>query len=87
MTNAPGMFMNLMNTIFQPYLDSFVVVFIDDILVYSENEKEHKNHLTVVLEILRAKKLYANLSKCEFWIKEVMFHGHIILDGKIQVDP
>ena len=66
LTNAPDIFMNLMNAIFQPYLDSFVVVFIDDILVYFDSEEEHKKHLTLVLEILKEKKLFAKLSKCEF---------------------
>ena len=66
LTNAPSIFMNLMNTIFQPYLDTFVVVFIDDILVYTNDEEEHKKHFTIMLETFRAKKLYANILKCEF---------------------
>lgn len=78
LTNTPVVFMNLMNRGFQPYLDRFVVVFIDDILVYSMSEAKHDEHLRVVLEILHKKKLYAKLSKCEFWLKEVTFLGHVV---------
>ncbi|GJZ32128.1 putative reverse transcriptase domain-containing protein [Tanacetum coccineum] len=67
LTNAPAVFMDLMNRIFHEYLDKFVIVFIDDILVYSKSEEEHERHLRIVLEILRQKKLYAKFSKCEFW--------------------
>ena len=77
-TNAPAVFMDYMNKIFHPYLDKFVVVFIDDILVYSKNEAEHADHLRIVLKILKEKKLYAKLSKCEFWLEEVKFLGHVI---------
>ncbi|KAE8668680.1 Detected protein of unknown function [Hibiscus syriacus] len=86
-TNAPAAFMDLMNRIFQPYLDQFVVVFIDDILVYSKSKEEHSSHLKRVLQILREKKLYAKLSKCEFWLKEVTFLGHVISAEGIRVDP
>jgi hypothetical protein len=86
-TNAPGVFMEYMNCIFHPYLDKFVVVFIDDILIYSKFEEEHVEHLRIVLETLREKKLYAKLSKCEFWLKEVCFLGHVISSGGIVVDP
>jgi hypothetical protein len=86
-TNAPGVFMEYMNRIFHPYLDKFVVVFIDDILIYSKSEEEHAEHLRIVLETLREKKLYAKLSKCEFWLKEVSFLGHVISSGGIAVDP
>jgi hypothetical protein len=86
-TNAPGVFMEYMNCIFHPYLDKFVVVFIDDILIYSKFEEEHAEHLRIVLETLREKKLYAKLSKCEFWLKEVCFLGHVISSGGIVVDP
>ncbi|WJX19257.1 hypothetical protein P8452_08970 [Trifolium repens] len=86
-TNAPGVFMEYMNRIFHPFLDKFVVVFIDDILVYSKSEEEHVEHLRIVLETLREKKLYAKLSKCEFWLKEVSFLGHVISSGGIAVDP
>ncbi|CAJ2633448.1 unnamed protein product [Trifolium pratense] len=86
-TNAPGVFMEYMNRIFHSFLDKFVVVFIDDILVYSKSEEEHKEHLQIVLQILKEKKLYAKLSKCEFWLKEVSFLGHVISSGGIAVDP
>jgi hypothetical protein len=86
-TNAPGVFMEYMNRIFHPYLDKFVVVFIDDILVYSKSEEEHAEHLKVVLQTLKDKKLYAKLSKCEFWLKEVSFLGHVISSNGIAVDP
>jgi hypothetical protein len=87
LTNAPAVFMDLMNRVFWFYLDKCVVVFIDDILVYSSSYLEHKKHLRKVLEILRENKLYAKLDKCEFWLKEVIFLGHIILAGGICVDP
>ena len=87
LTNAPAIFMAYMNRIFRPYLDKFVVVFIDDILVYSKTEREHAGHLRLVLQILREKKLYAKLSKCEFWIKEVKLFGHVASHGGISVDP
>ncbi|GJR23508.1 putative reverse transcriptase domain-containing protein [Tanacetum coccineum] len=77
LTNAPAVFMDLMNRIFHEYLDKFVIVFIDDILVYSKSEEEHEQHLRIVLEILRQKKLYAKFSKCEFWLQQVAFLGHI----------
>ncbi|GAU29258.1 hypothetical protein TSUD_392080 [Trifolium subterraneum] len=86
-TNAPGVFMEYMNRIFHSFLDKFVVVFIDDILVYSKSEEEHKEHLRIVLQVLKEKKLYAKLSKCEFWLKEVNFLGHVISSGGIAVDP
>ena len=86
-TNAPGVFMEYMNRIFHPYLDRFVVVFIDDILVYSKSEEEHAEHLRIVLEVLKEKKLYAKLSKCEFWLSEVSFLGHVISGDGIAVDP
>ncbi|GJT29847.1 putative reverse transcriptase domain-containing protein [Tanacetum coccineum] len=78
LTNAPAVFMDLMNRIFHEYLDKFVIVFIDDILVYSKSEEEHEQHLRIVLEILRQKKLYAKFSKCEFWLQRVAFLGHIV---------
>lgn len=77
-TNAPGVFMEYMNWTFHPYLDKFVVVFIDDILVYPKTEEEHAEHLRVVLEVLREKRLFAKLSKCDFWLEEVSFLGHVI---------
>ena len=87
LTNAPAIFMDYMNRIFRPYLDKFVVVFIDDILIYSKNEKEHEEHLRIVLQILKEKKLFAKLSKCEFWLSEVKFLGHVISQEGVAVDP
>ena len=87
LTNAPTAFMDLMNRVFRPYVDQFVVVFIDDILVYSKDAQEHKQHLRIVLETLRENKLYAKLSKCDFWLKEVSFLGHIVSAEGIRVDP
>ena len=86
-TNAPAIFMDYMNRIFRPYLDQFVVVFIDNILIYSENKEEHADHLRMVLEVLREHKLYGKLSKCEFWLDEVQFLGHVISAQGISVDP
>jgi hypothetical protein len=87
LTNAPAYFMNLMNKVFMEYLDQFVVVFIDDILIYSPNEETHEDHLRLVLQKLRDNQLYAKFSKCDFWLKEVAFLGHIVIDGGIKVDP
>jgi hypothetical protein len=87
LTNAPAFFMNLMNNVFMDYLDKFVVVFIDDILIYSQSEEEHVDHLKMVLQRLREHQLYAKLSKCEFWINEVRFLGHIINKDGLVVDP
>ena len=78
LTNAPAAFMDLMNRVFQPYVDRFVVVFIDDILVYSKDREDHDTHLQAVLETLRNKQLYAKLIKCKFWLREVSFLGHIV---------
>jgi hypothetical protein len=86
LTNAPAYFMYLMNKVFREYVDKFVVVFIDDILVFSRNEEEHEEHLRLVLQKLREYQLYAKFSKCEFWLKEVSLLGHIITDGGIVVD-
>jgi len=86
-TNAPGVFMEYMNRIFHPYLDQFVVVLIDDILVYSKSKEEHVGHLRIVLQVLKEKQLFAKLSKCEFWLREVSFLGHVISKGSIAVDP
>ncbi|WVZ76442.1 hypothetical protein U9M48_024418 [Paspalum notatum var. saurae] len=87
LTNAPAYFMQLMNSVFMDYLDKFVVVFIDDILIYSKTEAEHEEHLRLVLQRLREHKLYAKFSKCEFWIDEVRFLGHVVSKGGIAVDP
>ena len=78
LTHAPAYFMNLMNKIFMDELDKFVVVFIDDILIYSKSAEEHEQHLRVVLEKLRVHRLYAKFSKCEFWLEKVAFLGHIL---------
>jgi hypothetical protein len=87
LTNAPAYFMYLMNKVFMEYLDKFVVVFIDDILVFSRSEEEHEEHLRLVLQKLREHQLYAKFSKCAFWLKEISFLGHIVTDGGIVVDP
>jgi hypothetical protein len=85
--NGPALFMDLMNRVFQPYLDKFVVVFIDGILVYSNSFEEHGEHLRQTLQTLRDHQLYAKLSKCEFWLKRVMFLGHAISIEGVFVDP
>jgi hypothetical protein len=87
LTNAPAYFMYLMNKVFMEYLDKFMVVFIDDILIFSKNEEEHNKHLRLVLQKLKENQLYAKLNKCEFWLKEVSFLGHIISEGGISIDP
>ena len=87
LTNAPAYFMNLMNKVFMDELDKFVVVFIDDIFIYSKNVQEHEQHLRVVLEKLRAHKLYAKFSKCEFWLEKVAFFDHILTAEEVAVDP
>jgi hypothetical protein len=87
LTNAPSYFMYLMNKVFMESLDKFMVVFIDDNLILSMNDEEHVEHLRLVLQKLRENQLYAKLSKCEFWLKEVLFLGHIISEGGISVDP
>src|SRR3954470_16380134 len=86
-TNAPAVFMDYMNRIFQPFVDQFVVVFIDDILIYSRTPQEHEEHLRIVLSVLQENKLFAKLSKCEFWMTEVRFLGHVISQGGVAVDP
>ncbi|GKB43443.1 reverse transcriptase domain-containing protein [Tanacetum coccineum] len=87
LTNAPTIFMDLMNRVCRPYLDKFVIVFIDDILIYSKTQEEHVEHLRLVLELLKKEKLYAKFSKCEFWLREVQFIGHVINGNGIHVDP
>ena len=86
-TNAPATFMSLMNRVFFEQLDRFVVVFIDDILVYSRSRDEHAEHLRTVLEVLRQNQLFAKLSKCEFWMDRVAFLGHVLSEGGVSVDP
>ena len=84
---AFGFFMDLMNIVFKKYLDKFIIVFIDDILIYSKTQEEHAEHLKIALEILRNEKLYAKFSKCEFWLQEVQFLGHVVNKEGIKVDP
>ena len=87
LTNAPAAFMDLMNRVLQPYLDQFVVVFVDDILIYSQSEVEHEDHLRIVLQLLRDHQLYAKFSKCEFWLTKVGFLGHVASASGVSVDP
>ena len=87
LTNSPAAFMDVMNGVFRTYLDKFVVVFIDDILIYSKDKEEHTNHLRTMLQTLRKHQLYAKLKKCEFWLTEVTFLGHAVTKEGIKVDP
>jgi hypothetical protein len=86
LTNAPAIFMDLMNRVCKPYLDRFIIVSIDDILIYSRSKKEHEEHLRLALELLSKEKLFDKFSKCEFWLREVQFLGHVIDQGGIHVD-
>ena len=86
-TNDPAAFMDLMNRVFKPYLDEFVNVFIDDILIYSKSKVENVKLLGLALQILRDRELYAKLSKCEFWLSSISFLGHVINEEDISVDP
>ena len=86
LTNAPAAFIYLMHRVFHPYLDQFVVVFVDDILIYSQSEREHEDHLRIVLQLLREHQLYGKFSKCEFWLTEVRFLGHVVLAPGVSVD-
>nr|GEY17703.1 reverse transcriptase domain-containing protein [Tanacetum cinerariifolium] len=87
LTNMPAVFMDLMNRVCKPYLDKFVIVFIDDILIYSKNKKDHEKHLKTILELLKNEKLYAKFSKCDFWLESVHFLGHVIDSDGVHVDP
>ena len=87
LTNAPATFMDLMNRVFQPYLDRFIIIFIYDILVYSSSSEEHSEHLRIVLQTLRERQLYAKLSKCQFWLDRVAFLGHVISVEGVSMDP
>ena len=86
-TNAPTTFIDLMHRVFQPYLDQFVVVFVDDILIYSQSEEEHEDHLRIVIQAPREHQLYAKYSKCEFWLTEVRFLGLVVSASGVSVDP
>ncbi|GJS74787.1 putative reverse transcriptase domain-containing protein [Tanacetum coccineum] len=87
LTHAPAVFMDLMKSVCRSYLDKFVIVFIDDILIYSKTREEYVEHLRLVLELLKKEKLYAKFSKCEFWLREVQFLGHVINGNGIHIDP
>ena len=87
LTNALVASMDLMNRVFQPYLDQFVIVFIDDIVIYLGSKEDHEGHLRVVLQILRENQLYAKFSKCQFWLDSVAFLGHVISAEGVYVDP
>ncbi|GJV48439.1 putative reverse transcriptase domain-containing protein [Tanacetum coccineum] len=87
LTNAPAVFMDLMNHVCKSYLDKFVIVFIDDILIYSKSKKEHSEHLKIILDLLKKEKLYAKFSKCDFWLKFVEFLGHVINSKGVHADP
>ena len=87
LTNVPATFMDLMHRVFQPYLDQFVVVFVDDILIYSQSEWEHVDHLRIILQLLRDHQLYAKFSKCKFCLTEVRFLGHVVSASSVSMDP
>ncbi|GJW30751.1 putative reverse transcriptase domain-containing protein [Tanacetum coccineum] len=87
LTNAPAVFMDLMNQVCKPYLDKFLIIFIDDILIYSKSEEEHAENLKLILELLKKEELYAKFSKCEFWLSKVQFLGHVIDSEGIHVNP
>ncbi|GJZ00868.1 putative reverse transcriptase domain-containing protein [Tanacetum coccineum] len=87
LTKAPAIFMDLMNRVCKPYLDKFVINFIDDILIYSKSKQEHEGYLKLILELLKKEELYAKFSKCEFWIPKVQFLGHVIDSQGIHMDP
>ncbi|GKF00961.1 putative reverse transcriptase domain-containing protein [Tanacetum coccineum] len=87
LTNAPAVFMDLMNRVCKPYLDKFVIVFIDYILIYFKNKKEHGEHLKIILELLKKEQLYAKFTKCDFWLDSVQFLDHVIDNKGVHVDP
>ena len=87
LTNAPAAFMDPMHRVFQPYLDQFFIIFVDNILIYSQSEEEHEDNLRVVLQLLRGHQLYAKFNKCEFWLIEVRFLGHVMSASSVSVDP
>ena len=85
--NAPAAFIDLMNRVFRPYLDQFVIVFIDDVLIYSRSKEEHEQHLRLALQTLREHQLYVKFNKCEFWLEQIQFLRHVISGAGIQVNP
>ncbi|KAD4385312.1 hypothetical protein E3N88_25480 [Mikania micrantha] len=87
LTNRPAVFMDLMNRVCKPYLDQFVIVFIDDILIYSKSKAKHEQHVKKILELLKKQQLYAKFTKCEIWLREVHFLGHVVKNDGIHVDP
>ena len=87
LTNAPAAFMDLMYRVLKPYLDQFVVVFVDNILIYSHFEEEHEDHLRIVLQALKEHQLYFKFSKCEFWLTKVRFLRHVVSISGVSVDP
>nr|GEV69261.1 putative reverse transcriptase domain-containing protein [Tanacetum cinerariifolium] len=87
LTNAPAVFMDLINRVCKPYRDKFVIVFIDDVLVYSKDEEEHERHLKIILELLNKERLYAKFLKCDFWLESVQFLGHVIDRSGVHIDP
>jgi hypothetical protein len=87
LANAPATFMDLMNRVFHDFLDQFVVVFINDILIYSKSLEEHEDHLRRVLQRLKEKRLYTKFSKCKFWLDKVIFLGHVVSKDGISIDP
>ena len=87
LTNAPTTFMDLMHKVFQPYLNQFVLVFVDDILIYSQSKWKHEDHLRIILQLMKDHQLYAKFSKCEFWLTEVRFLGHVVSALGVSVDP
>ncbi|GJV68865.1 putative reverse transcriptase domain-containing protein [Tanacetum coccineum] len=87
LTNALDVFMEFMNRVCKPYLNKFVIVFIDDILVYSKDEEEHEKHLKIIFELLKKERLYAKFSKCDFWLDSIQFPGHVIEKKGVHVDP
>ncbi|GJQ93706.1 putative reverse transcriptase domain-containing protein, partial [Tanacetum coccineum] len=87
LTNAPAVFMDLMNRVCKPCLDKFIIVFIDDILVYSKDEEEHGKHLKAILELLKKERLYTKFLKCDFWLDSIQFLGHVIDRSGVHVDP
>ncbi|CAN4096771.1 unnamed protein product [Withania somnifera] len=87
LTNALAAFMDLMHRVFKLYLESFVIIFIDDILVYSRSKSDHEHYLRLVLRTLREHRLYAKFSKCEFWLESIAFLGHIVSKAGVSIDP